>query len=233
MQVAQARAVLVCKKDRGLHFCIDFFKLNVRTKKDSYPLPWIQEAIESLVGIRYFSCLDLKAGFWQITMDEASKQYTIFTIMNIEFFECEHILFGLCNAPTTFQRLMQNCLGELNLTYCLIYLDDMIGEGLSKMEDKHLHHLHVMFECFWEHNLKLKPFKCEFFKNEITTCLIDTCRFFILFDIIYKWHNGLIFLQNRINFILTLAFALSSTKASSGVLENVCLHNRCCCYGKC
>ena len=75
--------VLVHKKDRGLHFCIDFCKLNARTKKDSYPLPQIQEAIESLVGAGYFSCLDLKVGFWQITMDKASKQYTAFTVGNL------------------------------------------------------------------------------------------------------------------------------------------------------
>ena len=56
--------VQVCKKDRGLWFCIDFHKLNARTKKDSYALPQIQEAIESLVDARYFSCLELKAGFW-------------------------------------------------------------------------------------------------------------------------------------------------------------------------
>ena len=55
--------MLVKKKDRGLHFCIDFYKLNVRTKKDSYPLLHIQEAIESLIGAGYFSCLDLKVGF--------------------------------------------------------------------------------------------------------------------------------------------------------------------------
>ena len=77
---------LVCKKDRGLHFCIDFHKLNVRTKKDSYPLPWIQEAIESLAGAGYFSCLDLKAGFCQISMDEVPKKYTAFTIGNLGFF---------------------------------------------------------------------------------------------------------------------------------------------------
>ena len=65
-------------KDGGLHFCIDFHKLNARTKKDSYPLPQIQEAIESLVSVGYVSCLDLKAGFWQIAMDEALKQYTAF-----------------------------------------------------------------------------------------------------------------------------------------------------------
>ena len=74
--------VLVQKKDGGLHFCIDFHHLNACTKKDSYPLPRIQEALESLVGAGHFSCLDLKSGFWQIKMDELSKQNTTFTIGN-------------------------------------------------------------------------------------------------------------------------------------------------------
>ena len=128
--------VLVLKKDRGLYFWIDFCKLNARTKKDSYLLPQMQEAIESLVGAGCFSCLDLKAGFWQITMDEASNQYTTFTVGNLGFFKCEHMPFRLCNAPATFQRLMQNCLGELNLMYCLIYLDDVIV--FSNMEEEQL-----------------------------------------------------------------------------------------------
>ena len=157
--------VLVHKKDGGLHFCIDFCKLNARTKKDSYPLPWIQEAIESLVGAGCFSCLGLKAGFWQIAMDEALKQYTTSTMGNLEFFECEHMPFGLCNVPSTFQRLMQNCLGELNLMHCLIYLDDVIV--FSKMEKEHLKCLHVVFDHFWNHNLRLKPTRCEFFWDEI------------------------------------------------------------------
>ena len=109
--------------------------------------------------------MDLKAGFWQITMWKASKQYTAFLVRNIGFFECEQMPFGLCNAPATFQRLIQNCLGGLNLKYCLIYLDDMIV--LSKTEEEHLQHLHVVFKCFPEHMLKLKPSKCEFFHNEI------------------------------------------------------------------
>ena len=78
--------VLVHKKDGGLHFCIDFCKLNARTKKDSYLLPQIQESIESLAGAGCFSCLDLKVGFWQIAMDEVSKEYTTFTIGNLGFF---------------------------------------------------------------------------------------------------------------------------------------------------
>ena len=118
--------VLVRKKDGSLHFCINFQCLNAHTKKDSFPLPRIQEALESLVGASHFSCLDLKSRFWQIKMDKASKQYTAFTMGNLGFFECNRMPSGLCNTPATFQQLMQNCMGELNFIYCLIYLDDLI-----------------------------------------------------------------------------------------------------------
>ena len=158
--------VSVQKKDRGLHFCIDFQCLNAHTKKDSYPLPRIQEALESLVSAGYFSCLDLKSRFWQIKMDESSKQYTAFTIGNLGFFECDCMPFRLCNATATFQQLMQNCLEELNLIYCLIYLDDIVI--FLQTSQEHLHHLHVVFDRFREHNLKLKPSKCNFFKKDIT-----------------------------------------------------------------
>ena len=128
-------------------------------------MPHIQDAIESLVGAGYFSCLDLKAGFWQTAMDETLKQYTAFTMGNLGFYEGEQMLFGLCNTPAMFQRLMHNCLGELNLMYCLIYLENMIL--FSKIEGEHLQCLCVVFDHFREHNLKLKPTKCKFFQNEI------------------------------------------------------------------
>ena len=95
--------VLVWKKDGSLQFCIDFFHLNACTKKDSYPLPRIQEALEGLVGAGHFSCLDLISGFWQIKMEEASKQYTTFTLGNLGFFKCNHMPFGLCNMLANFQ----------------------------------------------------------------------------------------------------------------------------------
>ena len=157
--------VLVWKKDGGLHFCIDFCCLNACTIKDSYPLPRIQEVLESLVGTGHFSCLDLKSGFWQIKMDEVSKQYTAFTVGNLGFFECDRMPFGLCNAPATFQQLMQNCMGELNLIYCLIYLDDLIV--FSQTVEEHLHQLCVVFDRHREYNLKLKPSKCSLFKEKI------------------------------------------------------------------
>ena len=73
--------------------------------------------------------------------------------------------FGLCNAPATFQWFMQNCMGELNLIYCLIYLDYLIV--FLQMEEEHLHQLHVVFDQLREYNLKLKPLKCSLFKEKI------------------------------------------------------------------
>ena len=82
------------------------------------------------------------------------------------FFECNHMPFGLYNAPATFQQLVENCLGELNLIYCLIYLDDIVI--FSHTAEEHLHHLHIVFDQFTEYNLKLKPSKHNFFREEIT-----------------------------------------------------------------
>ena len=158
--------VLVRKKDGGLRFCIDFHRLNSRTKKDAYPLPRMQETMESMVGARFFSTMDLKSGFWQVKMAKDSQQYTAFMVGSMGVYEFLRMLYGLCNAPATFQRLMQNCLGELNLTYALIYLDDVIA--FSWTEEEHLHCLWVIFAHFLEHGLKLKPSKCHFLQDEIT-----------------------------------------------------------------
>ena len=157
--------VLVRKKDGSLHFCIDFRKLNSLTVKDSQPLPCICEALESLTGAAHYLTFNMNSGFWQVPMDEESKQYTAFTLGSMGLYECESMPFWLCNALPTFQRLMQNCLGKLNLTYCLIYLDDVIG--FSEMPKKHLQRMHVVFNPLCEHGLKLKPSKCDVFKSEI------------------------------------------------------------------
>ena len=132
--------VLVQKKDGSLHFCIDFCGLNTHMKKYSYPLPRIQEALESLVCTGHFSCLELKSRFWQIKMDELTKQYTAFTVGNLGFLRYDHMPFGLCNTPA----ILQNYLGELNPTYCLIYLDNIIV--FLQMAEEHLHHSCIVFD---------------------------------------------------------------------------------------
>ena len=157
--------MLVRKKHSTLHFCVDFRQLNAQTKKDSYPLPRIQETLESMAGATHFSSMDFKSGFWQVKMAPGSQPYTAFTVGNLGFYEFTRMPFGLCNAPATFQRLMQNTLGELSLTYCIIYLNDVIV--FRHMEEEHLECLRVVFKHFREFNLKLKPSKCNLFQSEI------------------------------------------------------------------
>ena len=98
-------------------------------------------------------------------MDEVLKQYTAFTVGNLGFYKCDRMPFGLCNVPATFQRLVQNYMGELNFIYCLIYLDDLIM--FLRTAEEHLHRLRVVFDCLREYNLKLKPSKCSLLREEI------------------------------------------------------------------
>ena len=157
--------VLVCKKDGGLRFCIDLRKLNEQTIKDAYSLPRIDEMLDSLQGSQWFSSLDLKSGYWQVEMDEESKPLTAFTVGLLGFYECKRMPFGLTNAPATFQRLMENCLGDLNLHWCIIYLDDIVI--FSKDPASHLERLEAVFQKLEEAGLKLKPSKCELFWRKL------------------------------------------------------------------
>ena len=80
-------------------------------QKGCLPLA-VHETMESMVGAQHFSCMDLKSGFWQVKMAEESRQYTAFTVGSMGVYEFLHMPYGLCNAPATFQCLMQNCLGS-------------------------------------------------------------------------------------------------------------------------
>ena len=144
--------VLVRKKDGSLRFCIDLRKLNARTIKDAYSLPRIEDALDSLNGACIFTSLDLKSGYWQVELDESSIPLTAFTVGPLGFYECVRMPFGLTNAPATFQRLMESCLGELHLEWCIIYLDDIII--FSKNPDDHLTRLEGVFEHLAKAGLK-------------------------------------------------------------------------------
>ena len=157
--------VLVRKKDGSLRFCIDLRKLNARTVKDAYSLPCIEDTLDSLNGACIFTSLDLKSGYWQVKLDEESIPLTAFTVGPLGFYECVRMPFGLTNAPATFQRLMESCLGELHLDWCIIYLDDIII--FSRTPDDHITRLEGVFEKLAEAGLKLKPSKCEFFRSSL------------------------------------------------------------------
>ena len=157
--------VLVRKKDGRLRFCIDLRKLNKGTVKDAYSLPRIETLLDTFLGSTIFTTLDLKAGYWQVEMAEECKAFTAFTCGPLGFYECETMPFGATNAPTTFQRLMHNCLGDLNMTWCVVYLDDIIV--FSDNPKDHIVRLEAVFKKLASAGLKLKPSKCFFFKEEI------------------------------------------------------------------
>ena len=157
--------VLVRKKDGRLRFCIDLRKLNNRTVKDAYSLPRIETLLDTFLGSTIFTTLDLKAGYWQVEMAEECKAFTAFTCGPLGFYECETMPFGATNAPATFQRLMHNCLGDLNMTWCAVYLDDIIV--FSDNPKDHIVRLEAVFQKLASAGLKLKPSKCFFFKEEI------------------------------------------------------------------
>ena len=157
--------VLVRKKDGQLRLCIDLRMLNNRTVKDAYSLPKIESILDSLLVAKIFSTLDLKAGYWQVEMAEECKAYTTFTCGPLGFYEFDTMPFGATNAPATFQRLMHDCLEDLNMRWCIVYLDDIIIYNDTKEE--HLERLEVVFQKLAAAGLKLKPSKYFFFKEEI------------------------------------------------------------------
>ena len=108
----------------------------------------------------------MKSGYWQVEIGEDSKAFTAFTFGHLGFYECKQMPFELTSAPATFQWLMQSCLGNLHLHYCIIYLDDVVV--FYKTPGEHLLRLRAVFEKLKKAELKLKPSKCEFFKEELT-----------------------------------------------------------------
>ena len=106
--------------------CIDFPKLNYVTIKDAHPLLRIDDTLEALKGAKYFSTLDLKSGYWQVPIKEEHRSKTAFRTSLGQLYEFNQLLFGLCNAPATFNRLMDNVLSELSWEVYLYYLDDII-----------------------------------------------------------------------------------------------------------
>ena len=104
--------VLLEKKDGSTRFCVDYRKLNAITKLDVFPLPRIDDSLNLLCGTKYFSSLDQASGYWQVGMAPTSQEKTLFTT-HTGLYEFRVMPFGFCNAPATFQRLMENILAGL------------------------------------------------------------------------------------------------------------------------
>ena len=160
-----SNVVLARKPNGALRFCIDLRRINNNTVPDQFYLPRIDETLDALAGSCIFSSVDLKSGYWQMELDENSKQYTAFTCGPLGFFECNRLPFGLKNAPAVFQRLMQTVLGDLHLNGVVVYLDDIII--YSKTVQEHFELLQEVFRRLREAGLKLCGPKCQFFMPSI------------------------------------------------------------------
>lgn len=155
---------LVPKKDGSIRFCIDYRKLNSITIKDSYPLPNIQDIFDMLQGAQVFSTLDLRSGYWQAEMAEKDIPKTAF-VTHRGLYEFSKLPFGLTNAPSQFQRLMNKILAEHIGTICFCYLDDIII--FSKTEEEHKKHLETILTTIENAGLTLKLKKCHFGQTQV------------------------------------------------------------------
>lgn len=156
--------VVVMKKDGEIRLCVDYRLLNSKTRKDAYPLPRIEESLDALSGARWFSTLDLASGYNQVPMAEKDKVKTAFCTP-FGLFEFNRMPFGLCNAPGTFQRLMERIFGDQSFQTLLLYLDDVVIFSSSFAD--HLQRLEVVLARLQKHNLRLKLQKCHFFQQEV------------------------------------------------------------------
>ena len=156
--------LMIKKKDGTWRLCVDYRKLNAITHKDAYPLPRIDETLESLSGSQFFTTLDLASGYWQVEVEEGDKEKTAFSTQDGHY-EFNVMPFGLTNAPATFERLMECVLAGLTYEQCLVYLDDIVI--FSMTFPHHLERLATVFQHLRKAGLTLKPEKCHFAQKEI------------------------------------------------------------------
>ena len=155
---------VVKKKDGTDRVCGDYRKLNEITVKDEYPLPRIDELIERFEGKKWFSSMDLLSGYHQIEMDENDKKKTAI-ICHYGLYQYKRMPFGLCNAPRTFQRMMNKIFRPYLDEFITLYLDDILI--YSDTFEEHIEHLEKVFEVLKKANLLIKLKKCKFCVDEI------------------------------------------------------------------
>ena len=160
-----SQAVIIEKKDKTLRICVDYRQLNKKTVRDAFPLPRIDEALDSLKGAKIFSSIDLAQGYLQCAMDERDVHKTAFRAGSSGLYEFSRMPFGLCNGPATFSRLMMAVLGDQNYHSLLLYLDDIMvfAEDMEQMFER----LDLVFTRLGIHGLKIKPSKTHLFKDAV------------------------------------------------------------------
>ena len=157
-----APSILVKKKDGTFRLVVDYRGLNKQIEKTSWPLPRINDIIDSLDGNIYFSNIDLTSGYFQMALEEESQHLTDF-ITSMGLYKWKRLPMGLDSAPGAFQNLMELILAGLSYEVAMIYLDDIIIFGKSFQE--HLSRLELVLSRIKEAGLKIKGSKCRFFRK--------------------------------------------------------------------
>ena len=159
-----SRVVLARKQDGSWRFCADLRDVNAVTKKDVYPLPNISTVLASLDGAKYFTNIDLQAGFHQLELTPDSKEKTAF-ITPDGLWEYNVLPFGAVSASANFQRTMDLILAGLSWVVCLVYLDDVITH--ARTLDEHSRRLCMVLERIQSAGLTIKLSKCHFAEKEL------------------------------------------------------------------
>jgi transposase InsO family protein len=155
---------LIGKPDGSIRFCVDYRKVNAVTERDSYPIPHIQELLDTLQGSKIFTTLDLRSGYWQVDLHPDDIPKSAF-ICHCGLYEFTRLPFGLVNAPSQFQRLMNMVLSEHIGKICLVYIDDIVI--FSKTKEEHRKHVQMVLDTIAAAGLTLKMKKCHFGQEKV------------------------------------------------------------------
>jgi len=155
--------VIVPKKNGKARFCVDYRRLNNITKKDAYPLPGMEDCLDSVGDAKVFTSLDCTAGYWKVPLRPADREKTAFTT-HAGIYHWLSMPFGLTNAPATFQRALDIILSGLKWQLCLVYLDDVII--FSASAEQHVKDVDVVLTRLREAGVTLNLEKCTWFSDE-------------------------------------------------------------------